>query len=142
MNVNLCLEILTLYGNEFRLFGAKALPYSYYWCHAYDIAAQGTTFNVFSNDAVWAIIEHRGQVRASRPIPSIEFKTEHQEIGLPRPSTEPITFPCRADDTLRVMPRTWALDWFNRHCPLYIWFISNNSKGQLSLKLSRALSFR
>ncbi len=52
---DLCLEVLTVHGNKLRLFGAKAFPpYSYYQCRASDIAAVGTTFNVYSYDAVCA----------------------------------------------------------------------------------------
>ncbi len=35
-------------------FGPRHSTYSYYWCRASDIAAVGTTFNVFSYDASWA----------------------------------------------------------------------------------------
>ncbi len=49
------MEALTVHCNALRLFGAKASPpYSYYLFRASDIAAVGTTFNVFSYDAVWA----------------------------------------------------------------------------------------
>ncbi len=41
----LCLEVLTVHGIP---------PYSYYLCRSSDMAAVGTTFNVFSYDAVWA----------------------------------------------------------------------------------------
>ena len=45
-------------ATEYRLFGAKAFPLlSYYQFRTSDIAAVGTTFNVFSYDAVRA--EHR-----------------------------------------------------------------------------------
>ena len=47
-----------MHGTELRLFRAKAnSPYSYYKSRASDIAAVGTTFNVFSYDAVWPRIE-------------------------------------------------------------------------------------
>ncbi len=46
-------------------------PYSYYWCRAFDIAAAGTNFNVFSYNAVWVKYrtikpesEQRGRLRA------------------------------------------------------------------------------
>ncbi len=45
--------------------------------------------------AVWS--EHRAS----------QFKAEHQVLGLPGPSIEPITFPCRAD-ALYVMPGMWV----------------------------------
>ncbi len=34
-------------------FGPRHSPYSYYYCRTSDIAAVGSTFNVFSYDAVW-----------------------------------------------------------------------------------------
>ncbi len=50
------MEVLTVHGTELRLFEANAFPptHSNYLCRASDIAAVGTTFNVFSYDAVWA----------------------------------------------------------------------------------------
>ena len=39
------------------LWGQGIPPYSYYWYRVSGIAAVGTTFNVFSYDAVW--VEHR-----------------------------------------------------------------------------------
>ncbi len=50
-----CQEVLTVHGNEWHLFfGPKHSLYSHYKCHAFHISAVGTTFNVFSYDAVWA----------------------------------------------------------------------------------------
>ena len=80
-----------MHGNELRLF-LEPRPYSYYKCRrAFDIAAVGTTFNVFSYDAVL------GRV--------FEAKLWLSHIAtVPRPRLEPITFPCRAN-ALHVMPR-------------------------------------
>ncbi len=75
---DLCLQVLTMHGNELR-------PYSYY--AASDIAAVGTTFNVFSYVVVWAAIE--AELRSSRL--SIEYlhhgnMAEHRTHNLPVPS--------------------------------------------------------
>ncbi len=62
-----------------------------------NLAALGTTFNVFTYNAVWA--EHRGR--------ALSIKAKHRELGtgimVPRPSIEPITF-LRRVDTLHVLP--------------------------------------
>ncbi len=71
----LCLEVLTVHSNDLHLVGAKAShilgllmsPISH------SSSAVGTAFNIFSYDTVWA--KHRA--------------------WKPRPSIEPITFPCR-----------------------------------------------
>ena len=65
------------------LFWTKAYsPYSYYKCQASDTEAVRINLNVFSYGAVWA------ENRASRPIPSIEFKAMHQVLGLPLQSID------------------------------------------------------
>ena len=53
----LCLIFLTVHGNELRLYWVNAFSRcSYKYCRATYIIAVGKTFNVFSNDAVWAKI--------------------------------------------------------------------------------------
>ena len=49
---DLCLEFLTVHGNEMRLFWAKVFPI--FILLMPDIAAVRKTFNVFSYDVVWA----------------------------------------------------------------------------------------
>ncbi len=52
---DLCQEVLTVHGNELRLFGAKAFPpKSYFYCR---VSAVDTIFNGIGYDAVWA--KHR-----------------------------------------------------------------------------------
>ena len=46
------LEVLTVYGNELRLFWPRHSLFSNYICRVPDIAAVGTIFNVFSFDSV------------------------------------------------------------------------------------------
>ncbi len=50
-----------MHGTELRLFGVKAplpLLYSYFQCREYDMAAVGTTFNVFNYmTRLWPSIE-------------------------------------------------------------------------------------
>ena len=48
------LEVLTVHRTELRLFWAKAFPPIHTINVASDIAAVGTTFNVFSYEVVWA----------------------------------------------------------------------------------------
>ncbi len=69
----------------------------------------------------WPSIEHQGRVLVSmlNLIPSIVIKAEHQVIGLPLPSIEPITFPYRAD-ALRVMPRT-KVNKQNKFIGINVW---------------------
>ncbi len=51
----LCQEVLTVHGNELRLFGANAFPspYPYYWYRATDIAAAGTIHNIYRDGIIW-----------------------------------------------------------------------------------------
>ena len=55
---DLCLEILTVQGNELRIFWVITSPllYTNYLCHTPDTASKGTNFNVFGYDAMLAEI--------------------------------------------------------------------------------------
>ena len=45
------MEVLTAHSNELRLFWRQAItPFSFY-CRASDIAAEGTIYNVFSQNS-------------------------------------------------------------------------------------------
>ncbi len=54
---DLCLEVITLHGNELRLFFPRHNPYSNYQCLAPDRKEVWTIFNVFCYDTVWAEIQ-------------------------------------------------------------------------------------
>ncbi len=106
-----------MHGNKLRLFffGQGIPPYSYYQCRVSDIAAVGTSFNVFSYEAVLGrASNHRGRVFRESMYKAEQLFTR-LTIAKPRIHNLPVLSgyaTCYATDTGKNYPLTYILFTF------------------------------